>query len=202
MARYVIKPDKVPQEMRNRDAATRVAVQIGCFRAAVRAQGILKRDSMRAAHDRGTFANAWQVVPPSVTTFARGKLIGRRRVVRVENKAPYAGIIELGARPHGVSLEGRLAIREWVRRNIRVAVWSKAGRSGGQVQTGTRMRSKKDPELDRITQAIVWKIQREGQPPHYIVSKRMYEFIAQLAKMVEREVKRAASKRRPPGGGK
>jgi hypothetical protein len=46
----------------------------------------------------------------------------------LENSAPYIGILEKGARPHPVSPEGRLAIYEWVLRNMRAIP---AGAAGG-----------------------------------------------------------------------
>jgi hypothetical protein len=199
VARFEIKPDQVPKEMRNREAATRVAIQIGCFRAAVRAQSQLKVRSRKLANDRGVFANAWTIQPPAVRTVSKPQRYYTHDIVRVENLAPYAGIIELGARPHGVSAEGRANIREWVRRNIRVTTWSKPGRSGGSVATGTRMRRKKDPELDKITQAIVWKIQRYGQAPKYVVGGIFDKLHMQATRAIAREIKNISKQRKPTG---
>lgn len=190
MSRFVIRPDQLPGALKTSGEASRVAVQLAAFRAAVRTQTLLKRRSRKLANDRGVYANAWQVQPRSVRTYRKAKLFGRREICRVENLTPYAGVIELGARPHPVSLEAQKSIREWVRRNLRVASWSKAGRSGGQVQTGTRMRKKKDPELDRITKAIVWKIQRYGQKPRYVVSGVIDQIQRFTQQMVAREIKR------------
>ena len=64
------------------------------------------------------------------------------------NTAPYAWIVEEGARPHPVSQAGREAISLWVRRQMLV----------------------NDPEeVQRIVEAIVNKLQHHGQKGTFFV---------------------------------
>lgn len=66
----------------------------------------------------------------------------------VKNEAPHAGIIELGARPHKVSMAGIIAIAGWVKRKL--------GISDGN-------------EAMDVAWAIAKKIEREGQAPRYVM---------------------------------
>lgn len=73
---------------------------------------IVKRNTPK---DRGLAQNSWQANmgpknarPPTPVAW-------------LSNSAPYIGILEKGARPHRVSLEGQRAIYEWVERHFRIA---------------------------------------------------------------------------------
>lgn len=77
----------------------------------------------------GAMANSWK---PSETPDG----------ARIENDAPYAGVVEAGARPHSVSPEGMAAIQQWAERVLgqdpktaRQIAWGIAGklRTEGQV---------------------------------------------------------------------
>jgi len=70
--------------------------------AAERAVGHLKSIS---PVDRGMFKNAWQ------------RHHNGQGGWEVQNTAPYAGIMERGARPHAVSAEGWMSIFRWVLRH-------------------------------------------------------------------------------------
>jgi hypothetical protein len=72
------------------------AFEQGVKTAKLRGVALLKQ---RTPVDTGVMKSAW-----ASTKFG------------IENDAPYAGIIERGARPHKVSREGREAIRKWVLR--------------------------------------------------------------------------------------
>jgi len=65
--------------------------------------------------DRGLAQNSWQANmgpknarPPTPAAW-------------LSNSAPYIGILEKGARPHKVSLDGQRSIYEWVERHFRVS---------------------------------------------------------------------------------
>lgn len=66
----------------------------------------------------------------------------------VYSDCPYAGIIELGARPHPVSIEGQIGIRAWAIRKLGVP----------------------EEEADSVTFLICRKIRLEGQEPKYLVA--------------------------------
>lgn len=91
-------------------------------------------DVLRSATpvDQGEMIRAWRVIPR-----ADGSLL-------IKNDAPHAGIIERGARPHPVSEEGRLAIRDWAERH-----------------------GFDDPEA--ASWGIVNKIKKEGSRAHWIL---------------------------------
>ncbi len=86
-----------------------------------------------------------------------GGLKNSWKAERTENGAmvfsdcPYAGIVELGARPHPVSIEGQEAIAQWAVRKLGV-----------------------DPkEAKSVAFLICRKIAREGQKPKYLVAEAL-----------------------------
>jgi len=185
MAIIPINPKDLPKELRARLKLTPKLVRGGLIVGAQRGKALLVR---KTPVDLGQMKNSWRVRKDT-----KGGAV-------ITNDAPHAGIIEKGARPHGVSKEGQAAIRAWVRRHFRIQVWSKPGRSGGSIATGTRMRSQKDKELDRITYLIVRKLQTEGQKPTYLV----HDSMPQLERFAKAEVQRLIKKwegRRAGGGG-
>lgn len=108
--------------------------------------------------DNGQLRAAWKV---------RGG-DGARRLASLENDAPYAGIVELGARPHPVSRAGIIAIWEWVYRH-RAAMGFVTG--SGRARGGLSV----EKETLRIAYAIAAKIRREGQRPTYFVRRELPE---------------------------
>lgn len=151
------------------DEAAR-AIRRGVYTGAVRAQAELK--GLKEPRDRGLFAGAWKLTPP-----------GSDEVV-LSNSSPYAGILERGARPHGVSKAGREAIRAWV---IRKGVLHVEGRGGKAVRVTSRNASRYEQAVDSVVWAIVMKLKREGQRPLWIVRQRLPKF----RKFVVEEVERA-----------
>jgi hypothetical protein len=98
------------------------------------------------------------------------------RVVQVDdgahllNDAPYAGIIEKGARPHTVSAEGRANIQRWVKRKLQIA---------------------DDKEAEGIAWAIVKKIEKTGYKGTFAIQNSMEEFRQFAAEEVLAEVAKA-----------
>lgn len=87
----------------------------------------------RSPVDTGIFKNAWQVREERTGAACR-------------NSAPYAGIIERGARPHEVSPEGIQAIEAWAMRH-------------GHDEASAK----------RIARAVAQKLRTEGQRGLFLV---------------------------------
>jgi hypothetical protein len=109
MATYTIPPDKLSAAMQAEGAKQTRAVNLGAVAAARRFEALLVTKTKAAGKvDQGQFLAGWRTVVRSLSD-ARG-------VAAVSNDAPHAGIIELGARPHSVSAEGREALARWFMR--------------------------------------------------------------------------------------
>lgn len=65
----------------------------------------------------------------------------------VLNDAPHAGLVELGARPHKVSKEGREAIKKWAMVKLGLA----------------------EPEAENASWAIAKTIEKVGQEGYYVM---------------------------------
>jgi len=90
---------------------------------------------------RGQLRKAWQTqADPSGRTAAT-----------VTNTAPYAGIVERGARPSFVSKAGREALREWVRQRI----FRPSGRMRAVSRRDAAAGGRYAQDIDRIVFAIV-----------------------------------------------
>ena len=145
----------------------------------------------RTPKDRGMAKLAWKTI-----------FYGDSGVVAENlNSAPYAGILEAGARPHGVSKEGQEAIFQWVLRNLRAVGDSKAGYAAvhvNELNAGQRRRRlgniDKGEQLARsITFLICRKIRLKGQKPHWFVKNSMDELSRQAREEVERCLKEIRS---------
>jgi hypothetical protein len=106
---------------------------------------------------------------------------GKGKVVSVTNSAPYAGIIERGARPHPVSDEGRRSIKQWV------------------IRKGIAARAALDPEFAGrdesdiaaiITDGICRKLLMVGQKGRFDVLKLLEPAAAWTRAEFERELDR------------
>ena len=85
-------------------------------------------------------------------------VVERDGKISVDNDAPHAGLVENGARPHEVSLEGRAAIKVWCMRKLGLD----------------------EKEAERATWAICEKIKKVGQAPRYVMRQsiqRAREFL-------------------------
>lgn len=85
--------------------------------------------------DRGLAQNSWQANmgpknarPPTPAAW-------------LSNSAPHIGILEKGARPHKVSLQGQRAIYEWVERHFRLVGAGGGVMSGREVPEGVASNS-------------------------------------------------------------
>ncbi len=165
MATFTIKPGELGGLIRSQQKGTLEAIREGSEIAAARVVAYLK--TISPVYD-GVFKNAWQVMSAT----AKG-------LAGVSNSAPYAGIIEAGARPHGVSQEGVEAIREWVRKTVTVVATAP---SKQHPQGGAKALSHDDANdafawwVDEITWAIVKKLKEKGQKGRWLVRDNIGKF--------------------------
>lgn len=96
------------------------AIAQGIRLAAHRSRTLLMRKS---PVDQAQYKNSWRV-----------KENGGSAGPSLVNDSPIAGVIELGARPHGVSKEGQAAIHAWVMRKL----VSKSGKLKGPDRKGPK----------------------------------------------------------------
>lgn len=190
-----IAANKIGGELTARARKTPAELTKAMTRTAHRGRAMLAR---RTPKDLGQAKAGWRVSKPI-------RSAGGARV-DLYNDAPYVGILELGARPHGMSLEGRMAIFEWVLRNIPPSpvqgpVQHRREKSGGR--SGMNKRHAEaggvDAEAMDITNAIVRKIRQKGQKGKFFVLKSMEEmnrdFGANLDKQITAYAKRRAKRK-------
>lgn len=156
MSIITIKPSQLAGALHKEAVRFTKATLQACHGAARKLQTHLKNQTDElGVTDTGHYKNAWKVQKTG-------------RGASVVNDAPYAGIIEMGARPHKVSKAGIEAIAKWVERKLLVAqgpVHEKKSASG-------RI-TRKNPSVDKsgamsIAYAIAKKIEREGVKGRFI----------------------------------
>ena len=156
-----------------REKATRAAVQSGLRDAAHFGRALLVRQTDQLGKvDQGQFRNSWRVAkegaPPTAGGFQDYQIV---------NDAPYAGIIERGARPHPVSPEGIEALTHWARRKLGLSLDEAAG----------------------VAHAIAWKLRRHGQRPTWLVRESLPELGRMLRTSTEAKLRRASGQRQTGG---
>jgi hypothetical protein len=103
----------------------------------------------------GVFKNAWQGDENGVT-----------------NDSPVAGVIERGARPHGVNAEGRAAIQQWAERKLGLD----------------------EKEASVVMRAVVAKLRKDGQVGLFLVRDNIPKFVEWLDKEITRCLVEAQTK--------
>lgn len=183
-SRIVIDPKNLVSELLGRERLVRQALVKGAAAAARRGRAHLVRKTPK---DQGQLKAGWR---DSATGVSRGS---NSLLAEITNDAPYAGVVEMGARPHPVSEEGQQAIREWVRRHLADFV----GRSRARAIQRRRAagQSDADAEVKEIAGAIIWRIRKYGTPPTYFIRNALPEITRFAAQEVARELE-AVSKRR------
>lgn len=189
-----LEPNQLKPTLRRHAKATLKAVQRGIIRGAFAGERVLVKAT---PVDQGEMRRAWHV-----------RKTGRKNQPAVLiNDAPYAGIIERGARPHKVGFAGWEQIYSWVYRHHAyfAATRTKKGRakrmkkyvmevtsqrSGAQAETGF------DPVISAITWGIVKKIEKEGSRARFFVRDSIPELTVLTSQQVEKRLKRLAEK--PP----
>jgi len=194
-------PGKLGALLRRRDNAARKAVQRATLRGAARGKALLARVSPT---DLGQLRSSWEIKRTGMGISGTAAAFTRSGTLAVlQNNAPHAGIVELGARPHPVSWEGFEAIYFWVyrhrhyfgmvtksgrRKRVDAKGWQSSGRSGGEVW-------EENPEIASIARGIIWKLAREGQKPTYFVQSKLdflqdyvaIEFVRLLKKLARQK---------------
>lgn len=169
-----IRPGQLGAVIKRDAKAYRTSIEQGVRLAAQRVVSYLK--TISPVYD-GAFRAAWTVLKdPS-------------GMAQVSNSAPHAGIIEAGARPHGVNAEGREAIREWVRKVITRLSVPEGGIAPHTNENrhfkgrGSRALTKKEAEgpfawwVDSITEAIIRRLRLKGQKGRFIVRDNLDKFV-------------------------
>ena len=196
MARVTLTPAQVPRMVRQNNKRAKRGAAKGLQRAAHRGRGVLVR---RTPVDQGQLKASWRVRKAMNTGIGSGNL-----AAMITNSAPHAGIVEAGARPHKVGLEGWMAIYDWARRNIKFTETLKSGPNKGQ-QSKPRRMSHDDygnPMLEQITWGIVNRIAKFGQRPTWFVRDSMDILMRIAQEEVAKAVAKSLTPRRPPGGAK
>ncbi len=133
----------------------RGAIKTAAIAAARKFQALLmRRCDELGITDQGTLKSSWRAEKT-----AEGAI--------VYSDCPYAGIVEMGARPHPVSKEGQDAIALWAIRKLGV-----------------------DPDkAASVAFLICRKIAREGQAPKYLVAGVLDQagvyFIQELTRVIK-----------------
>ena len=143
--------------------------------------------SRRQRRYSGRLAASWRVEVDAAGT------------VVLINTAPHAGIDEVGARPHAVSLEGQDALREWIRRTLKPQIKSVARqrKAYGAADRGfgklhQKLRQNEDDYVEEILRAVLWKIRTKGQVGTFTVAKSL----PQLRTFAEAAISRELGSRR------
>lgn len=150
-----IRIDEVAQMVVAENAKVQKMTVIAARAAAMRLRKhLVQRTDELKLVDTGLYKNSFKVSGTSVT-----------------NEAPHAGIIELGARPHAVSMHGIQSLAGWVRRKLGV---------------------KDEKRALAIAYAIAEKIKKHGQKPHYVMRDSLPEakkfFGEELARIMKKSM--------------
>jgi Bacteriophage HK97-gp10, putative tail-component len=157
------------------------------LRAANRGMGILVR---RTPADTGHMRRAWRVKP-------------LKNGARIENTAPYAGVVEFGARPHYPPWE---PIIRWVARQQKVSLsgydLSVYGRAFPIGQPKGVRGARKDFAVQWVVamaRGLVDKIGLEGQEPTHFIRKELPKLRKIFASEMAAELKRSMTGKGPKG---
>lgn len=162
-----------------------IALRRGIRAGAARGRAELVR---RTPKDQGHMKAAWRDTGASVAATDTAS-----PVAEVYNDAPYAGIVEAGARPHAVSEEGKQAILEWVKRHLPELM----GHDRAAFIKRRKWTNYAEMEAKEIMEAIVWRIRTKGQPPTYFIRDTLPKLSEFAAAEVARELRSLANGGRP-----
>jgi hypothetical protein len=125
------------------------------FYAGTRVEKALKRDT---PNDTGRMSESWKT---SVTP--------DKRTIIIKNDAPYAAIVEFGARPHKVNREGLESIAEWAMYKL--------------------MLSSEDAKSFAF--AFAKKLEKQGQKPTYFVTAHEASYNKLFSRSIHKYFKKA-----------
>lgn len=147
-----MKPSDLPGAIRESKQAIERAIRKGKIVGAERAVTRLK--AVKVPIDRGHYRAAWRVV------------VSAGGSVSVVNDSPMAGVIELGARSHAVSVEGQQALLEWVMRH-----------------------EVPEKEAHAVVWAIVQRLKKQGQPGRFVVRGLLDDMTRDVSRETERAIR-------------
>jgi len=157
VARIKVAPEDLGKALRKQALKVPKLVRKGARRAAQRARSLLvKRTPVGIS---GHMKGAWKIVRQAPTS---------KVLIELINDAPYAAIVEYGARPHPVSIEGQAAIALWAQRKLGLT----------------------EAKAKGVAFLIARKIRKEGQAPTYFIRDSLPE----IRKFAQQEILRAIEK--------
>ena len=185
-----IGANEIAGELKARANKTPGELQKAMKRAAMRGRAMLVR---RTPKDLGQAKAGWKT-----SKFVKSAKGGE---IDLYNDNPYVGVLERGARPHKVSFEGRMAIYEWVLRNIPPAMsgpvqpYNRKTKTGGRKEFNRKSEEGLEVAAMEITTAIIRKLRLKGQKPRYFVKKSMDELNKDFGKMLNEQIAQYAKRR-------
>lgn len=127
--------------------------------------------------DLGAYKNSWDVID------AGGE-------VRLVNDAPYAGVIEQGARPFTPPLQPLI---DWAERKAAdLGFVGKKQMRGGAFRGRASLSNEQRDIARSIARAIQRKFAREGYRPRYVMRNRLPYALKQLRRAIQEHVDRVA----------
>lgn len=187
-----VRADQMPALVDRIVRDVRLAIVKGAIAGAHRGRSLIAK---RTPKDLGQLRDAWKVV--------EGQNPPGQVVATLLNDAPYAGVVETGARPHPVSREGVENIRGWVLRKFGLGAQARRleRRAGSSVGTTAAAGAEGALHLDRVVEGIVWgivtKLKTRGQRPTYFVRKALPSLQGAAQQEVRRAVDEAVKPRAP-----
>lgn len=170
MASISIKPSQLAGALRAEARHVRGAIKTGAMRAANRGKGVLVERTKEADKvGLGQYIRSFEALRGTSST----------TLAMLVNTAPMAGVIELGARPHPVSDEGREAIARWAIRKLGVS----------------------EEEAKAIANGVAWKLRHKGQKGTYIFKNAQAELTKIFAHEVAAVLRERAGRTKPGAGG-
>lgn len=187
----------LPAAIRRDDQVMRDAILRGARIGCERGRAIMVR---RTPVDQGQLKASWRVHAGAVKVADSGETT----VAELKCDAPHAGIVELGSRPHKVSPEAWAALYEWVRRHPELYASEGAkprmrSRNAPHAIGPLAMWTGPDPQITAVTNAIAWKIRRDGTKATYFIRDGVAYVSRALVAEIGEAIARLASERVPDG---
>lgn len=185
--------DQLPAALEHMETSARRAIAQGALAGAHRGRAVIVK---RTPTDQGQLRAGWKV-KPGATDFALGT---DPVLATLVNDAPHIAMVELGSRPHKMSPEGWAAIYEWVRRHFRGGTLGGAGRMKRPAKNsvvGIVAYRGDDPEISKITNAVVHRIAVKGTAPTFFIKNSIAELRAVMIDEVKIALKHASAETKP-----
>ena len=164
------------RDQRLRAERVREAVRKAQLDSALATQRVVMQDSSIKV-DTGLFKSSWEVIPGSGT-----------RPTELRNDAPYAGVLEQGARPFWPPLAPLI---EWARRKAAVIGLVPASK-GGRPSSYT---GDEESRIRSFARAVQRAIARRGFKPTWIMRGRLGFARDQMRRSFEEQLHRIAGER-------